>query len=149
MVARLSACGEDQIGVHIVTTAKAIVEIDARPRSIEENVPRNGRLCRLGLHVEAALLLVKADLSHAVAENLIVPWVVAIGAIDASMWKVLLWPVIWETRVLSLIGVAPRDHGVAPNVREIAILNSSVAVVTGDRDSIAIQALEYGGLNLD
>merc|ERR1719428_2007810 len=29
MVARLSACGEDQIGVHIVATAKAIIEIDA------------------------------------------------------------------------------------------------------------------------
>merc|ERR1712025_1117120 len=62
MIARFSACGEHEVGVQIVATTEAIVEIDTGPRPVEEDIPRNDRLRSLGLHVEAALLFIEANL---------------------------------------------------------------------------------------
>ena len=47
--AHLAALIEDKIVVHDIGTTKTVVEVDASPRPVEENVVRDVRLRCLGL----------------------------------------------------------------------------------------------------
>mmetsp|Transcript_13045 Transcript_13045/g.45110 ORF Transcript_13045/g.45110 Transcript_13045/m.45110 type:complete len:266 (+) Transcript_13045:23-820(+) len=58
VVARLAARREDEVAGDLVAAAEAVVHIYASPRTVEENVARDGRSRRLGLHEERRLLLV-------------------------------------------------------------------------------------------
>mmetsp|Transcript_68125 Transcript_68125/g.210776 ORF Transcript_68125/g.210776 Transcript_68125/m.210776 type:complete len:201 (-) Transcript_68125:936-1538(-) len=147
MVARLSAGREDEVVADLVTPAEAVVRVDACARPVEEHVPGNLGQRRLGLHVEAVLLLVEADLAHKVPQDAVVEGVVAIRAIDACLREVHVGAVVWEAAVLSLIGVPPRGHGRATDELEGVVLNSGVPVVAGDEDPVAVQPAEAAVLD--
>mmetsp|Transcript_33393 Transcript_33393/g.77551 ORF Transcript_33393/g.77551 Transcript_33393/m.77551 type:complete len:207 (-) Transcript_33393:690-1310(-) len=107
MVSRLTASGEDEVVADHISTAKAIVGVDARSGPVEEDVAINGALCCLGLDVEAVLLLVESDLADEVAQDAVPTRVVPVGAVNTRLREVRVRPVVWEAAVLGLVGVAP------------------------------------------
>merc|ERR1719162_884280 len=121
MITRLPARREDKIIANLISATKAIIEIDAGTRSIEKDVARDCRLCRLGLHVETALLFVEAHLSCSVSQDLIVARMIPICAIHARLRIVCIGRVIRETTVLCLVGVTPGSDGGATNVGEVVV----------------------------
>mmetsp|Transcript_77388 Transcript_77388/g.224548 ORF Transcript_77388/g.224548 Transcript_77388/m.224548 type:complete len:340 (-) Transcript_77388:1757-2776(-) len=129
VVARLPACGEDEVEAQLVATAEAVVVVDASARTVKEHVAVDPALHGLRLHVEAALLLVEADLSSGVPENGVPLRVIPIRSIDAGFGISGAWGVEGEARVRRLIRVAPRDDRVAPNVCEVVVLDRGIAVV--------------------
>mmetsp|Transcript_21146 Transcript_21146/g.53851 ORF Transcript_21146/g.53851 Transcript_21146/m.53851 type:complete len:330 (-) Transcript_21146:1115-2104(-) len=147
MVSRLSASGENQIMTDHISPTEPIVGIDARARAIEKNVPIDERLGRLALDIEAALLLVEPHLSRGVAQDCVVPRMVAVSTVHTSLGVVGVRCVVRKPRVLRLIRISPRRHSVAPDIREIGVLHGCIPVVPADHHCVAIQTLEHAVLD--
>mmetsp|Transcript_111348 Transcript_111348/g.287901 ORF Transcript_111348/g.287901 Transcript_111348/m.287901 type:complete len:319 (-) Transcript_111348:446-1402(-) len=149
MIAGLAACREDQVMAQDIAAAEAVVVVHAGPGPVEEDVARNGALRSLGLHIEAALLLVETDLAHHVPQDRVIPRVVPVRAIDPRLREVCPGCVVREARVRRLVRVAPRNNGIASDVGEVVGLDGCVPIVARNHDRVPIQTLKDRVLNLE
>merc|ERR1712054_754137 len=72
MISRFPASRKYKVVAELITAAKSVVVIDTSARSIEENIALDCGLCRLSLHVEAALLLIETNLPGSVPHDVVV-----------------------------------------------------------------------------
>ena len=84
VVARLSARGEDEVVRDDVAATEAVVGVDPSARAVEEDVPGERGLRSLRLHVEARLLLIKADLTGEAAGDEREARVLPVCAVDPA-----------------------------------------------------------------
>mmetsp|Transcript_17874 Transcript_17874/g.30240 ORF Transcript_17874/g.30240 Transcript_17874/m.30240 type:complete len:230 (+) Transcript_17874:337-1026(+) len=129
VVATLSTAGEDQVPGDLITTSKAIVQVDPCPGSIEEDVGQDPRLRCLGLKEETALLLEQANLPGRTILHRGPYRMLPIRAIHACPGHVGQDDAGAARVPAGLVGVAPDRHGIAAQKGEVAVLDGGPTVV--------------------
>mmetsp|Transcript_15601 Transcript_15601/g.44390 ORF Transcript_15601/g.44390 Transcript_15601/m.44390 type:complete len:352 (-) Transcript_15601:1203-2258(-) len=107
MVAGLPTCRKHQVVAQFIAAAKAVVVVDASAGAIEKDITRNCALSRFRLHVETALLLVQANLARQIPDDLVVPRVVAVSAVNTCVGEVRARCVVRIAGIGRLVRVAP------------------------------------------